>query len=179
MPFFDRSTAAVGTFVTKLIAFAATRGGRGGEVPLKGITEQTKLSSRQVQRVKRCTATTQYCFLFLGLFPLWSEDKEPSITASVCNLRIPLWANTIRSAFTLNSPQKLCQGTNLLHLPLNTFIKGDKSRLETYYQTVPTSTVVRARKQAEDAELPCCFQAEMKTLCLDFCIYQLSRGLDS
>lgn len=113
-PFSNRSTVAVGTFVTKLIAFAATRGRKGRWDTTERHHRTNWALPRQVQRVKRCTATTQYCLLFLGLFPLRSEDKELSITASVCNLRIPLWANTIRSAFTLNSTQKLCQGTNFL-----------------------------------------------------------------
>lgn len=42
---FDRSTGALGTFVTKLIALLPPWGRKGGRNITKGITKQTKLSS--------------------------------------------------------------------------------------------------------------------------------------
>lgn len=171
-PFSDRSTVAVGTFVTKLIAFAATRGRKGRWDTTKSLHRANYALPRQVRRVKRCTATTQYCLLFLGLFPLWSEDKERSITACLQpagsfmgrHNTVSVYIKQHTKALPRNQFPVTFMNKNLIHLPLNTFIK---SWLETYYQTVPTSTVVRAPKQAEDAE-DLCLRQKWKSFVLLF-----------
>lgn len=90
-------------------------------------------------------------FIISGFVSLWSTDKELSITVPAGDLRIPLCPDTICSRFTLSSTQRQCQGTNfllpswiknLIHLPLCTSIKADKSGEEAHYQAVLSASTV-------------------------------------
>lgn len=75
---FRQVNSSSGDIYHQTYCFAATGSGagEGGGDITKGITQQTKLSPRQVQRVKRCAATTQYCLLFLGLFPCGAKIRS-------------------------------------------------------------------------------------------------------
>lgn len=158
IPLWPPFSVAAGTFITKLIALLPLGGAAGWDIT-KGITKQTKLSPPSSPKSEKMCCNNSILFIISGFVSLWSKDKELSIMASVCNLKIPLWANTKCPPFTSNSTQKQCQGTNFL-LPswirisflflLSTFIKADKSCVETYYQAVlTTSTMVRAQMQAD------------------------------
>lgn len=65
---FDRSTAAVGSFITKLIALLPLGGEGGGRNITKGITKQTKLSSFKSKEWKDAQQQLNIVYYFWACF---------------------------------------------------------------------------------------------------------------
>lgn len=141
------------TFITKLIALLPPTGGGVGS----GGRKSQKESQNKLSYPPSSPASGKMCrnnsilFIISGFVSLWSTDKELSITVPAGDLRIPLCPDTICSRFTLSSTQRQCQGTNflllswiknLIHLPLCTSIKADKSGEEAHYQAVLSASTV-------------------------------------
>ncbi len=110
---FRQVNSSSGDIYHQTYCFAATEGKEEGEISQKA--SQNKLSyPPSSPKSGKMHCNNSILFIISGLVSLCSQDKELSIMASVCDLRIPLWPNTICSPFTSNSTQKQCQGTNFL-----------------------------------------------------------------
>lgn len=129
----DRSTVAVGTFITNLL-LCCHWGVGGGRNITKGITKQTK-HLLQVHIVARCAAATEYCLLFLCFFPLWGKDKELSIMDScpwpedsimAQHNMFPVYIQQQTKAMPENQFPPTFMNKNLIHLRPCTFTKADK-----------------------------------------------------